>query len=372
MDNKQTPETNDEAIEAVIAESVGQAEPSPKRGTGLLTRVLVLLFVVVALVFGTLAAGGHLQPLLQKLTASFDAVPPSQAPIDPEQVVAQPAPAATQDEAISHEAGSFVLPVTAPATPVVDTPAEPVEPAPAVEEEPAMAPVISQPVVGKAEIDHLMTTIDTLSGELALMRKAQNELKTNRDQQQQMDLQVRTGWLVDPAISLQQTQQAWEEIALLPGLTAGQRDEANRMHALATRTAREVKQWRETLVKWADMMVVPVHPEVLPQPEHPWLAWIVGQFHLHKAPSAEADRLSGLRTRLLDAARHLSLEAWPDKATWQALHAELLLQVRAFSAANAEPMPELGLPENLDALQRDVALLHSTAQSWKARGQEGI
>ena len=188
MDNKQTPETNDEAIEAVIAESVGQAEPSPKRGTGLLTRVLVLLFVVVALVFGTLAAGGHLQPLLQKLTASFDAVQPSQAPIDPEQVVAQPAPAATQDEAISHEAGSFVLPVTAPATPDVDTPAEPVEPAPAVEEEPAMAPVISQPVVGKAEIDHLMTTIDTLSGELALMRKSQNELKTNRDQQQQMDL----------------------------------------------------------------------------------------------------------------------------------------------------------------------------------------
>jgi len=372
MDNKQIPETNDDAIEAVIAESAGQAEAPPKRGKGLLTRVLVLLFVVVALVFGTLAAGGHLQPLLQKITASFDTAPQPHATMDSGQVVAE-TPAAAKDEAISHEAGSFVLPVTAPVAPVVEkAPVEPVAEEPAAVEEPAVAPVINQQVVGKAEIDRLMATIDTLSGELAMVREAQGELKTSRARQQQMDLQVRTGWLVDPAISLQQMQQAWEEIALLPGLTAGQRDEANRMHALATRTAREVKQWRETLVKWADMMVVPVHPEMLPQPEHPWLAWIVGQFHLHRAPSAEADRLSELRTRLLDAARHLSLEAWPDKATWQALHAELLLQVRAFSAAKAEPMPELGLPENLDALQQDIAVLHNTALSWKARGQEGI
>jgi len=376
MDSKQMSETNDDTVEAVIVDSAGPGDkeqpPGKKeasRSTGTGARVMVLLFVVVALVFGTLAAGGQLQPLFKKITASFDHVQPSQ---EPAAVLPTDQPLATSPQynetvpVISHEADSFVLPVTM--IPDVQPAAEPGKPADSV----AAEPVIKDGGVGKAEIDRLMTTIDTLSRELALMRQAQGELKTNRDQQQQMDLQVRIGWLVDPAISLQQIQQAWEEIALLPGLSAEQRHEANRMHALATRSSRLVHQWREALVKWADMMVVPVHPEILPQPEHPWLAWIVGQFHVHKAPSAEAERLSGLRNRLLDAARHLSLEAWPDKTAWQSLRAALLLQEQAMSDAKGEAMPELGLPENLDALQHDILVLHDTALSWKARGQGGI
>ena len=390
-ENKPVSETNDAAIEAVIADSAGGNEPQPEaeegaqRKTGLATRILVLLFVVIALVFASLAAGGKLQPLFDKVKASLSTLHP--ASVDSHSVTEPQAEssAVVPDEsatAITHESGSFVLPVTPSDGSTSDQSAadqsgadqqveqaqsQPVEPAAEVTPPPA----VESSSVGKAEIDRLMTTIDALSNELALMRKAQNELKTNREQQQQMDLQVRTGWLVDPAISLQQVQQAWEEIALLPGLTAGQRDEANRMHALAARSVHLVDQWREALVQWADMMAAPAHPEMLPQPEHPWLAWIVGQFHLHRAPSDEVRRLSGLRTRLLDTARHLTLEEWPDKASWQSLRAELLLQAQAMAAAKGEAMPELGLPENLDALQQDIATLHDTAERWNARGQGG-
>ncbi|EAU53444.1 hypothetical protein SPV1_12877 [Mariprofundus ferrooxydans PV-1] len=47
------------------------------------------------------------------------------------------------------------------------------------------------------------------------------------------------------------------------------------------------------------------------------------------------------------------------------------MQAQAMAAAKGEAMPELGLPENLDALQQDIATLHDTAERWNARGQGG-
>lgn len=144
------------------------------------------------------------------------------------------------------------------------------------------------------------------------------------------------------------------------------------MRALATRLARLVQQWRETLVKWSDTVAVPVHSEILPQPKQPWLAWIVGQFHVYKAPSEEACRLSGLRARALNAARHLALGEWPDKSSWQLLHAKLLLQAQAMYAGKGQTVPKLDLPDNLDTLQQDIAKLRAAALSWKARGHRGV
>ncbi|MDX8404746.1 MAG: hypothetical protein R8K50_01180 [Mariprofundus sp.] len=420
-----------------------------KDGGGKFGRIIALLFVVIALVFGALAAAGQLQPLLHKLTASFDtdtagehataqAVQPgltqprtdtpdsgepapaqiaavTEEPLEsiseaiPEpvsasaersvealakQLAAKPsseqpatqrastAQTQTEVEAVSPAAIQTIAPVkpqraeetlaASPGRAVADAAMQAQSDATAAANAAAQAQALADRRESRAEIKRLMQTIGTLSNELARMNKAQGELKANQQHQQQMELQVRLGWLSDPAITLPQQQQAWEEIALLPGLTQAQRQQARQMHVQISAVSRQVQQWRDTLKRWADVMVAPAVVEVLPQPEHPWLAWIVGQFHVHKAASAETQQRSALRSRLLDTSRQLATESWPENAAWQSLYTALLVQVQAIAAAQGKPVPELGLPASIDSLQQNLRQLHDTAMAWKARGQEGI
>ncbi len=178
-----------------------------------------------------------------------------------------------------------------------------------------------------------------------------------------MNLHVRLRWIADPAARLPQMQLAWEEIALLPGLSDEQRSVAVRMHQLARTDVAKLHQWRLAIRKWADTLIVPAHEDILPQPEHPWLAWIVGQFHLRQAPSLEARKLSALREQLFDAARLLILESWPAQGEWQALRARLLLEVRSHQADAASPV-ELGLPDDFTVIQNDILTLRKTARDW--------
>jgi len=339
------------AIEAVITDSASavpddktsaetEAEPSEKSHGG--RNFILIVLLIIAAVLGSLALSGKLVPLYQ----SFIAMSQNTA-------VQQPSPEKVKSVVAKAAVAHVVKKPVAPSLPVAASQVE------------HKARITSQ------EVQALLSSIKVLRDELQQMSDAQQALQNGLLEQQHMNLQVRLRWIADPASRLPQIQLAWEEISLLPGLSDSQRSVAVRMHALARSRVQQMKQWQDALSKWADALVTPVHRNILPQPEYPWLAWIVSQFQLRQAPSIEARHLGDLRARLLDAARHLTLESWPAKGAWQSLQAELLLQIKAMRLDSGESNSdaiETGLPKSFDAIQADINTLRQTALQWQQEG----
>jgi len=339
----------EDAIEAVIADSAS-ADPIEKAGAetevkasgkshGGRNFILIVLLIVVA-VLGSLALSGKLAPLYDSVTSKLQNTSPQQRVTEKANVVS------TKPVAVKTVANKPVL------SPVVER-------------------VEQKPAVSAEEVRILLSSMNALHDELQQMSDAQQSLQNGLIEQQHMNLQVRLRWIADPASRLPQIQLAWEEISLLPGLSDGQRSQAVRMHALARSRVQQMKQWQDALSKWIGALATPVHRNILPEPEYPWLAWIVSQFQLRQAPSIEARHLGDLRDRLLDVARHLTLESWPAKGAWQSLQAKLLLQIKAMrldSGDNNAEVVETGLPESFDAIQSDINTLRQTALQWQQGG----
>jgi len=227
-----------------------------------------------------------------------------------------------------------------------------------------------KPAVNSEEVQHLLDTINNLrgelgqlGGELGQLSDDQQKLRSALHEQQLMNLQVRLRWVTDPAARLPQMKLAWEEISLLPGLSDDQRATAVQMHALAQSGVERLQKWRIAMKKWADALAVPAHEDILPQPEHPWLAWLMSQFHLRQAPNLEVRKLTDMRNRLLETSRLLILESWPEAGEWQSLRAELILQIKAHAKDQAAPV-DLGLPDSFSAIQQDIESLRQNAHDW--------
>jgi len=381
-----SPKENDQdAVETVIADSAptdvdseAQAEPK-KKSHGARNVILILLFIVIA-VAGALALSGKFMPLYESVTArlhhhvsqqdgqqqsQMDASTPVETKVVPQPVLSKPG-AVPQPESEQPEQEPLnqeqVKTATAEQVGSQQVGSQQSSSEQAGQDQPA--------AISSEEVQSLLSSIEGLRSQLQQMSAAQRALQNGLKEQQQMNLQVRLRWIVDPASRLPQLQLAWEEISLLPGLSDAQRSEAERMHKLARSRVQQLKQWQDALNKWADALVTPVQRNILPQPEYPWLAWIVRQFRLRQAPSVEARHLGNLRARLLDAARHLTLESWPVKGEWQSLQAELLLQIRAMHHGgnkNTQAI-EIGLPESFDAIQTDITTLRHTALQWQHGG----
>jgi len=438
MANQTKPDAN--AVQEVAAnepaDNQPQAEKTPAKG-GNTGRVIALLFVVIALVFGALAAAGQLQPLFERVSALLGGamhnspqvseptrqlthaataakpadthatpttpatnkpvVPPAHRQPDQSSVHARPADS-TNVHSEPHEAAEIAT-MSVNALDAALTAAEPValndtspgqatlsapiddqttQPASAVDQTTQPAPADDLAILAAAtraaaareEISRLTATIDQLSSKLEQMSQAQGDVANLQSRQQQAALQVRLNWLTDSNTGLKQMQQIWGEIVLLPGLTDDQRAQATRMHALASNSVQHIQQLQQRLLDLAEALSVPEYPELLPQPSHPWLAWIVGQFHLHKAPSGAAMHVEILRQRLQAASRQLAVGSWPEKSVWQALYADLLVQLQAEATSNGAA--DAGLPASLDGIQEQINRLRTTAVSWKNHGREGI
>ncbi len=343
-------DATEQSIEAVIADSASAtgsagADTETAGGSHGGRNFILIVLLIVAAVLGALALSGKLAPLYQSLTLMLQHTPaPQHSPEKTAVVAAGPAKVHIAQQPVAARQSAAPQPTR---------------------------PVEHKVPVSSEEVQALLSSINVLREELQQMSQAQQALQNGLKEQQQMNLQVRLRWITDPASRLPQLQLAWEEISLLPGLSNSQRGEAVRMHALARNRVQQVKQWQDALNKWADALVTPVHRNILPQPSSPWLAWVVSQFQLRQAPSVEAQYLSDLRARLLDASRHLMLEAWPAKGAWQSLQAELLLQIKAMRVDRSDSGGEAidtGLPENFDSIQADIATLRRTAMQWQQEG----
>ena len=206
--------------------------------------------------------------------------------------------------------------------------------------------------------------IANLSSELNQVAEEQKSLRNSLQEQQQINLQVRLRWISNPASRLPQIKLTWEEISLLGGLSAEQHAKAEEMHNLARDTIQTLNQWQASLQKWADTLAVPMHKDIIPKMEHPWLAWAAGQFHLRPAPSDEARQLIRLKTEIEDIISNLTVEIWPAENDWQKLRAQLVLLARSQQAEGSTEPVELNLPSNFKSIQSDINTLQQTAQQW--------
>ena len=327
MENKKDMSDNKSDAEIVATATAAEANDDVKSSSPV-PKLLGFVLLVLVIIGGGLAANGQLMPTIATLKAKLST-----------QQSAEPEP-----------------------QPVITSKPEPV-----VEEVTASAPAIN--IEEAQETQTLLSTIEMLRSELQNMEASQRSLQQGLIEQQQMNLQVRLRWITDPASRAPQIKLAWEEISLLPGLSSEQRSTAEEMHALARSNVQKLQAWQAALTKWADALSTPVHEDILPQPEHPWLAWIVGQFHLRQAPSEESRRLTSLRQRLLDVSRALTLENWPSDGAWQSLHAELLLQAKAMQGASDGDAIDLGLPENFSEIINNMTTLRDAARQWTQSGR---
>jgi len=229
---------------------------------------------------------------------------------------------------------------TAPAQPPASRPTPPVHPA-----------------ISSAEASALMQSIDQLNDSIRALREQQRSLQQALDKQQRMHLTIRLRWISAGGSKLPQIAMAWEEIYLLPGLSDEQRRQAEQMQQLANNDLVQIKRWQNTIEHWASHLAAPRQRDIIPQPEHPWLAWIASQFHLRKAPAAHAAELDELSHELFAVAQALGMEQWPDEQRWKQLRARLVL------LAEAQHLP-VDLPESFGKIAMDKARLQATARAW--------
>ncbi len=355
-----------EEIEAEIAAGKGRdkaaASKAVKPKTSKLGFYLLMLLLFVAAIIGGLTLTGQLRPFYDAFTGDVGSTVAVKAEVTERAEVPQ-----SQPDPIVRSPQTKKL--AQQPTSVAENQAVAIVPADITRNKLAIDQALERQASN--QLNDLLISMESLRTVLGSLEESQKALKSSLTEQQRVNLQARLRWIADPDSRLPQMQLAWEEIALLPGLTEQQLQQAADMHALARTNVQRLKRWKGNLHKWADALTTPIHKNILPQPEHPWLAWIVGQFQLRQAPSDEARHLADLRGRLLDASRQLTLELWPHQGPWQSLHAELLLQVKAMQDRDADLKVEMGLPADFTAVQNDITALRQTALQWADEVQQG-
>jgi len=261
----------------------------------------------------------------------------------------------------------------APATEKSETTTEPVissDPAP--ESEPKLepkptpvAPVIVTTGASSEEIERLLSAMEGLRGEIHSLQQQQRELQESQAEMQRMQLRTRLHWITNQTNHLPQLQLAWEEIALMPTLTADERSRAEQMHALAKERTEQLIQWQQSLVDHADQLTLKEQANIVPAFENRWLNWVAEQFSIRPSLNQQERQDAELRRQLIDTSRNLELERWPDTKQWLQLRARLQLRVASMAPATdgAESI-QLDLPESFDAMIDDIKLLRNTASQW--------
>ncbi len=381
-DAQEANETQADALDEVIAPADDTAseqttdKPVKKKRSffARLLRFTLMIVLLVAVAAAILAATGRLQPLWETLQEQMLKVQERAPTLHPTPHKPTITPATTKLRAADDqrsEAGDTSHEMPTPQTDAVSSQAAPDATAPtppaSATIEPATINRLPSTPLSPEKVEQLLTTMQQLQQELARMAQSQRQLMQGLKAQQRMNLQVRLRWITDPNSRLAQIALTWEEISLLPGLSDAERQQAVQMHALARSAAERLRLWRQALRKWAETLTTPEQQNVLPQPEHPWLAWLVNQFQLRRAPTVSVARQQALRAQLLQAEQQLAQEQWPEAGAWQQLQAELLLQIKAMETSADKAAIDTGLPVNFHAIQADLAKLRQTARAWAAK-----
>jgi len=223
-----------------------------------------------------------------------------------------------------------------------------------------------------AAITTLQGNIQGLQSELQTLRQQQQDVTHSQSMLESMQLHSRLSWIMKHNSHLPQIKLAWQEISLLPSLTAEQRSLAESMLKLAEQRQNDVHQWQQEI----DHLIINLKPNeydnIIPtaiaaDASNPWLQWFLQQFSLKRSQSSQEMALLTLKNTLLHIKQGMNLEQWPVGTAWTTLRAQLQLRLVAQfneSKTDDKQAATLQLPENFDAIQADVKQLRQAAQSW--------
>jgi len=263
-------------------------------------------------------------------TAVNSAIEQTQPVSEPVETAAEPAiPATTAVETVTENAMLAEIPAAQPAS--TTTPAE--NPTTALQDE-----------------------IARLQAELNGMRSKQAQLAQKLKAPETIELRVWLGLLASPDIRLAQRSFMWNYLASRPALHATERERAQAMSERLKRAEIKLGDLLNSLQRLAADIPEAAQSDIIPKPENPYFAWLVGTFHLRHAPSHTEQQQTGLRRQLLDMAHALSLEDWPEPRAWRQLADAINDQ---FGDAAAE------LPGILEDIRMDIEASRKQASDWK-------
>jgi hypothetical protein len=171
-----------------------------------------------------------------------------------------------------------------------------------------------------------------------------------------LELQVRLRWLRDPETLLPRMVAFWQDIALLPILTADERSLAESRSQQARDNAAKIESWRKHLKDFSDSLDLPSGEDVIPKQGDDWWGWIVNQFHLRRVPVNEQLELVNLRQRLAMVRHDLGVEIWPETKLWNRLLSDLRIQF-------GDEVDQM-LPERFNEIQEEIQALRDSASQW--------
>lgn len=220
-------------------------------------------------------------------------------------------------------------------------------------------------------ITTLQESMQGLQSELQILREQQQDVAHSQSLLESMQLHSRLTWIMQHNSHLPQIKLAWQEISLLPSLTAEQRAQAEAMLKLAEQRQNDVHQWQQEI----DHLIVSFKPSeydnvistTITDDSNPWLQWLINQFSLKPSQNSQEVALLTLKNALLGIKQGMDLEQWPAGTAWTELRAQLQLRlVEQFNTNRGEneQAKTLQLPEQFNAIQTDVKKLRQAAQSW--------
>jgi len=215
---------------------------------------------------------------------------------------------------------------------------------------------VSTPTQAEQQTLALQDEIARLQGELNGMRSKQAQLAQKLNAPETIELRVWLNLLASTDIRLPQRSLMWNYLASRPALSAIEREKAQAMSERLKRAGIKLGDLRNGLQQLAADIPDTVRSDIIPKPENPYFAWLVGTFHLRHAPSHTEQQQTGLRRQLLDMEHALSLEDWPEPRAWRALAGAINDQ---FGDAAAE------LPGILDDIRMDIEASRKQASDWK-------
>ncbi|MDX8409030.1 MAG: hypothetical protein R8J84_03140 [Mariprofundales bacterium] len=285
---------------------------------------------------------------IKMMPKSEDLVPPT----------ASTAPQASVPEQVVPESAALSAPVVTPSQPAAEIVV-------AREVEAERATPVSAPADATA-LQQMRKAISSLGGELAQMSRHQQQLGAQQVAIGRIALRQRLALLQSPAVHLPQLTAAWQEIALLPGLTPEQRARAEKLLAAAQLLLHQQRQWQQAARQLSDALAtvssdssqVPITLSgLLHRPDNRWLNWLDAQFVLYRLPTADDQLRQRLRGHLLALANRLDLEQWPSEKAWQQQRQQL-----------ARMLPDdprrQQLPQSFVTMAQQLAQLRRQAVAW--------
>ncbi len=202
----------------------------------------------------------------------------------------------------------------------------------------------------------LVQAMDELSARLDALEQLLRTRQTALAAERRSLLLLGLARAAAPHASLAEIASGWR-LAAVAETDPKAREEAKAHADEAERALAEAMKARHALLAAAETLASRWRAEnVIPTPDNPWLARLVGWIHLYRAPPKEAARRAQLAVHLRALADDLLFGRAPSDASWEPLRAEVLLALRAQGK-------RLALPRSLAAIARVKQALVRAAQT---------